>query len=260
MRRRPTSHLPRRLTRFIWLALALAVGCRSAPVATPTLVSEALVVARPSPTLAPTAPPSPTPSPLPPTATPAPSPSPTLPTLPATATLTESPTPSATATPSPPLPSPTLACPPVAGPFAALWAELGSALGCAQGGAIFGFIVEENFEGGRMFWREPVDVGQALVLFNDGPWRVFTHAPFVEGSPDFPCADATTPAQSPPTPRRGFGAMWCDIPAIRAGLGNALDAERGYTGSLQAFDNAFVVGTDYGATYIFYSGGRWQRR
>jgi hypothetical protein len=82
----------------------------------------------------------------------------------------------------------------------------------------------------------------------------------VEGSADYPCADANTPAQSPPTPRRGFGTMWCDIPAIRTGLGNATDVERGFTGSMQLFDKGFMIRTDYGANLVLFSNGTWISR
>ena len=169
----------------------------------------------------------------------------------ATATLVPTATPNPTATPS---------CPTVQGHFAAVWAAEQARLGCAQGSAFSGLIAEETFEGGKMFWREPIDTAQALVLFNEGTWRIFTHAPYVEGSPEFPCADANTPAQCPPTPKRGFGTMWCDIPEIRNRLGNALDCERGYQGTLQQFENGSALRTDTGTVYVFYGDGTWERR
>jgi serine/threonine-protein kinase len=179
------------------------------------------------------------------------------------ATLVPTITPQATATLAPtatPNPTVTPSCPTVQGPFAAIWAAEQARLGCAQGEAFSGLIAEETFEGGKMFWREPIDTAQALVLFNDGTWRIFTHAPYVEGSPEFPCADANTPAQCPPTPKRGFGTMWCDIPEIRNRLGNALDCERGYQGTLQQFDNGSVLRTDTSTVYLFYGDGTWTRR
>ena len=179
------------------------------------------------------------------------------------ATLPPTVTPQATATPAPtatPNPTATPSCPTIQGPFAAVWAAEQARLGCAQGSAFSGLIAEETFEGGKMFWREPIDTAQALVLFNDGSWRIFTHAPYVEGSPEFPCADANTPAQCPPTPKRGFGTMWCDIPEIRNRLGNALDCERGYQGTLQQFNHGSALRTDTGTIYVFYNDGTWQRR
>ena len=161
-------------------------------------------------------------------------------------------------TPAAPPPTPTAACPRLSGPFAATWDAVQDLVGCASGSAISGLVVEENFQGGKMLWREPLDQAQALVLFDDGTWRIFAHAPFVEGSPEFACLDADTPSRCPPTPRRGFGAMWCDTPEIRNRLGDATDCERGYTGSMQEFERAFMLRTDDGAIYVFYDNGRWE--
>ena len=164
--------------------------------------------------------------------------------------------------PNPPTiePSPTPTCPAVDGPFAAAWRDAQAEIGCATGDEVVGLIAEENFELGKMFWREPIDYAQALVLFNNGAWRIFEHAPFVEGSPDFSCPDADTSPQCPPTPKRGFGMMWCDISDIRGGLGNATDCERGYQGAMQAFQNGFMIQSDTGNIYVFLNSGTWQRR
>jgi hypothetical protein len=54
--------------------------------------------------------------------------------------------------------------------------------------------------------------------------------------------------------------MWCDIPEIRAGLGNATDAERAYTGFMQQFDHGFMLQTDTRETFVFYSTGVWHIR
>jgi hypothetical protein len=151
-------------------------------------------------------------------------------------------------------------CPAVSGSFADVWAAVRGEIGCASRSSITGLVAEENFEGGKMFWREPIDEAQALVLFDDGTWKIYEHAPYEEGSPEFPCADADTPAQCPPTPKRGFGAMWCDIPEIRNRLGNATDCERDYQGAMQAFERGFMLQTDRGTFYIFYDDGTWERR
>lgn len=168
-----------------------------------------------------------------------------------TATATNTPEPSPTSTPS---------CPTVGGPFGTVWNIVQGELGCATRNAITGLIAEENFERGKMFWREPIDEAQALVLFDNKTWRVFQHAPFVEGSPDFSCPDTNTPSQCPPTPKRGFGMMWCDILEIRSGLGNAIDCEHSYQGAMQDFERGFMLQTDSGVNYVFYSDGRWELR
>ena len=167
-----------------------------------------------------------------------------------------------TATPEPtytPLPTPTPRCPVVEGPFAAEWAAHEERLGCALGQPISHSGAEERFEFGLMFWRsDAIDYGQALVAFNNGTWRIFEHAPFVEGSPDFKCTDANTPPECPPTPKRGFGMMWCDIGAIRGGLGNAVECERPYSGLQQPFQHGFLLRTASG-TFVFLNDGTWQQ-
>jgi hypothetical protein len=170
--------------------------------------------------------------------------------IPATATLQ----PTAT-----PLPSPTPRCPVVEGLFAGAWATHEERIGCSVGAPISHSGAEERFEFGQMFWRsDAIDFGQALVAFNNGSWRIFEHAPFVEGSPDFNCTDANTPPECPPTPKRGFGMMWCDIGAIRSGLGNATECERPYGGVQQEFQRGFMLQTDSG-TFVFFNDGTWQR-
>jgi len=168
-----------------------------------------------------------------------------------------------TGTPRPteiPEPSPTLTCSPVDGTFAVVWSWVQEAVGCAESEALTGLIVEENFEGGKMFWRELVDYAQILALFTDGTWQIVKHSPYPEGSPEFSCPDASTPSQCPPTPKRGFGMVWCDIPEVRSRLGNATDCERGYQGSMQQFARGSMLQIDSGAIYIFYDDGHWERR
>lgn len=205
----------------------------------------AVVVNRP-PTVAPTAtaPPivSPTATPVPPRPTDTPTP--------------EEPSP----TPEEPSPTSTPSCPAVTGPFERVWKLVQGTIGCATTDPSSRFIAEENFEGGKMFWREVIDYGQVLVLINVGMWQIVKHSPFVEGSPEFSCPDANTPSECPPTPKRGFGMVWCDTPEIRSRLGNATDCERGYQGETQQFQRGFMLQTDRQAIYVFYDDGSWERR
>ena len=142
--------------------------------------------------------------------------------------------------------------------FAGEWAAHEERLGCALGQPFSHSGAEERFEFGLMFWRsDSIDYGQALVAFNNGTWRIFGHTPYVEGSGDFKCIDANTPPECPPTPRRGFGMMWCDISAIRGGLGNAVECERAYNGLQQEFQRGFLLRTASG-TFVFLNDGTWQ--
>jgi serine/threonine protein kinase len=186
-------------------------------------------------------------------------------TLPPTPTATESPTLEPSVTPTPaltdtPSPTPTRTCPDVSGQFSTVWLARRDVLGCATGAAISGQIVEQNFVGGQLVWREPVDTAQAVVLYRNGTGRIVKHAPFEEGSPEYACLDAETPAECPPTPRRGFGQIWCDAPDVRSQLGVALDCERSYTGWLQSFEQGFAFLSDNGLAYLVYQDGRWERQ
>jgi hypothetical protein len=114
-------------------------------------------------------------------------------------------------------------------------------------------MAEESFERGRMFWRG--DDSKIVVLYSNGRWASYDDT-WREGDPEYTC---NTP-QSPPTPKCGFGAAWCNHPEVHQGLGNAIDAERGYRGYVQEFDKGFVMQTDSGMTFCFYSNGVWDHR
>ncbi|MCC6489606.1 MAG: VWA domain-containing protein, partial [Candidatus Hydrogenedentes bacterium] len=114
------------------------------------------------------------------------------------------------------------ACGRVGAPFERVWDAVEARVGCPTGAATVALVAEEPFERGFMFWREPIDSAHALVAFDNGTWLRASHTPFDDSGPEFLCVDASTPARCPPTPKRGFGMMWCDIPRIRDGLGNAL--------------------------------------
>lgn len=180
------------------------------------------------------------------------------PTATAQAASTPTPLPTSTVKPSD-TPSPTPSCPPVTGVFASAWSTAQDRLGCATGRAFNGTVVVENFVGGQMYWREPIDTAQALVLFNTGTWQIFKHAPYVEGSPEFACLSPDVPAACPPTPRRGFGVMWCDIAAIRDGLGKATTCEESYTGAMQNFERGFMLRASNGTLLVFHADSKWEK-
>ena len=221
------------LVAVLLLAIIMGTALSNKPSPMPTVISTAAVVA-----VVPANTPSPTAPPTTPTVTP-------RPTVTLEPTFTPSPTPS---------------CPPVTGVFASEWSAVQGTLGCATGRAFNGTIVVEEFVGGQMIWREPIDTAQALVLFNTGRWQIFRHAPYVEGSAEFACLAPDVPAACPPTPKRGFGLMWCDIAAIRSGLGKATTCEDSYTGAMQNFERGFMLRAMHGAILVFYEDGRWEQR
>lgn len=183
----------------------------------------------------------------------------TTPTPTRTAMPTNMPQPTATSPPTrTPTPQPELRCTLTTTPFSRVWESVKLRTGCPTAPAITALAAEERFERGYMFWREPIDTAHALVALDTGGWQRFSHMPFGANDPEFGCIDANTPPQCPPTPKRGFGKMWCDIPAIRQGLGNATNCERGYQGTMQTFEHAFMLGNDQGRVFVFYENGAWE--
>ena len=83
-----------------------------------------------------------------------------------------------------------------------------------------------------MFWRD--DTRQIYVLYNDGTWQEFPDT-WTEDEPEYSCPADDTPSTTPPTPRRGFGKVWCTEPGVRDRLGNTLMDEMGNDRPVQDF-------------------------
>ncbi len=197
-----------------------------------------------------------TPEPQPTTVSDTPTPSPTQ-TLPPSPEPTTTPIPTPTPTPIPTSTStPTQVCPAVTGTFAGVWPALRDRLGCATGPDHSTAAAEELFQNGWMYWREDDD--RIYVIFSTGRWE--SHADvWFEGDPEFSCPDPSTPDESPPTPKRGFGKIWCTVPGVRQGLGAATEGERAVGVAVQSFDHGLILLTDRW-TWVFYSDGSWERR
>jgi predicted Ser/Thr protein kinase len=179
---------------------------------------------------------------------------PTLgPTVMSTLAPTRTSTPVPTRTPTR-TPTPTPSCPPVTGPFADIWQSAKDKLGCATGGAHGAWMAEETFQKGRMFWRQDREK-YVIALYSSGSWGDYL-GDWQEGDPEFTCG----PESSPPTPKRGFGRVWCNYPEVRSGLGNATALERGFNGTVQDFNRGLIIRMDSGATYVMYSGDGWETR
>ena len=135
-------------------------------------------------------------------------------------------------------------------------------LGCPTGRAHYSKAAEERFQHGFMLWRDSSD--SAYVLFDDGTWlRSQDH--FVEGrDPEYSCGVH----QSPPSPRRGFGKVWCFYPGVRDKIGNALEREVGYgmagggpAEMFQDFEGGMMYKSNhFNAIYVLFDNGTWQRQ
>ncbi len=186
----------------------------------------------------------------PPTGTPLPSPTPEL-----TVTPTAAPTntlPPIVAPASVTTPSPTPCSLAVYPPFAAAWNAHAGQLNCPTANGRGGInMALEDFSGGRMVWRK--DIRQIYVLYNNKQWAAYADA-WRSGDPEYSCG---TP-QSPPTPMRGFGKIWCDYDVVRAGLGDAVNAEWSVIGAVQEFAGGFILQPDDTQVYVFYNNGTWR--
>lgn len=192
-----------------------------------------------------------------------------------TATQTQSPTPTLTRTPTP---VPTL-LPTVALPGGVLVPVPVQSGGAATNCAIQWFfqnpvpascpvapVLNTNgalvyFERGFMVWVEKHDA--IYVFYNDTTlprWQVFSDD-YVPGSPE---VDPSLDAAAPPLtwqPRRGFGLLWRNQPAVRDRIGWAVVAgETAYALAVQAASDStiFISMPNGGVVSLFPGGGAWQ--
>jgi hypothetical protein len=141
-------------------------------------------------------------------------------------------------------------CPTQPERFIELWQARLENLGCPVTGTGQPVpIAEQTFEGGWMLWRGDTatilvfPVGRHFLQFEDtwGPTQ-----------PVYTCPDLA-PAQTPPTPQRGFGKVWCLEEGIRDMLGQSISEEHLFEADIQAFENGTIFATDEGVTYILRS-------
>lgn len=96
-----------------------------------------------------------------------------------------------------------------------------------------------------MLWRGDTD--NIYVLFNDGRWASYRNN-WRDGDPEFTCGESN----SPPTPVRGFGRVWCEQPGVRESLGAVTAAEIGDDGSaVQDFVNGAILAAPFGGLFVF---------
>jgi hypothetical protein len=113
---------------------------------------------------------------------------------------------------------------------------------------------EETFEDGYMFWRE--DLGRIYALYDDSStWQSFADT-WKEGDPE------SDPAIVPPAgfyqPVRGFGKVWREEPGVRDNLGWATMEERGFSASVQAFEEGLMIWSDSQGIFVLYKDGTWE--
>jgi serine/threonine protein kinase len=137
-------------------------------------------------------------------------------------------------------------------PFTTLWNSHSEQLGCARASGKSGVaMAQEAFVGGRMFWRSDNDL--IYVIYNSNTWRSYNDI-WQEGDPDYACGTQ----ESPPTPIRGFGKIWCTYDVVRQGLGNATGGEYADSGTIQDFEGGLILQMSDGRTYVLYNNGTWR--
>lgn len=127
-----------------------------------------------------------------------------------------------------------------AGVFGDIWhghPEVRRRLGWATGEASTTFAAQESFERGIMFWREDTD--EIYVLVYGGDWQVYTDT-WEEGMDEYSCSSAA-PRETPPTPKRGIGKVWCQqLGGSNATIGWATNDEQGYYAHWRSFEHGLM--------------------
>jgi hypothetical protein len=145
-----------------------------------------------------------------------------------------------------------------AGVFGQIWhgySETHRKLGWATGEERTTPGAQQSFERGVMFWRKDTD--EIYVLTQDGSWQVYNDT-WEEGMDEYSCPDVA-PRQTPPTPIRGFGKVWCEqLGGPDAEIGPALNDERGYEALWQRFERGLMWQGSDGYIYVFYEDNSWQ--
>jgi len=139
-------------------------------------------------------------------------------------------------------------------PFAAVWnGGAKERIGCPLHPASVTDAAIEPFERGVMIWRK--DVSRHYVVVNGGSWKDYPDT-FREGDPQYSCPQLA-PSQSPSTPVRGFGRVWCEHADVRQKLGNAVAAEWGERMSTQTFEHGLMIQTSRGI-FVLFAGSDWE--
>jgi hypothetical protein len=121
--------------------------------------------------------------------------------------------------------------------FAEYWLARINQLGCPLAANSGGLkITQQSFEHGWMFGRE--DTLTIYVFYSDHKFETFPDT-WARGQDEYSCPDISV-SQTPPTPRQGFGKIWCQSETLRRNLGLAIDAEQAINATLQIFENGVI--------------------
>jgi hypothetical protein len=113
-------------------------------------------------------------------------------------------------------------------------------------------VAEQVFEGGRMFWVQPVSQVWVMVVTDEGRGQWLVYPDNFDETVD----PETDPVLVPPEegliqPERGFGKLWRENPEVRDALGWAVTPEFGYVSRYryvpggEILDGAYVGGPGF---------------
>jgi serine/threonine protein kinase len=142
------------------------------------------------------------------------------------------------------------------GVFRQIWREsqLLGTLGWATSGENVTLAAQQVFEKGIMFWRDDND--DIYVLVHDSSWTVHQDD-WSEAADEYSCPDVS-PRNTPPTPKRGFGSVWCkQLGGPNAAIGWAATAEEGYDALWQSFEHGLMWQGKDGQAYVLLDAGTW---
>jgi photosystem II stability/assembly factor-like uncharacterized protein len=172
------------------------------------------------------------------------------------------------ATPTlPPASQQTVDCPFQPGYFADMWGPRASVLGCPVASDQVQ-MATQSFETGLMFWRsmgstdqtsdaEISAAGIIYVLPESAPYSQHADT-WNETLPAYSCPELG-PSQTPPTPQRGFGKVWCEVEAVRRQLGDATSEEEMIDVTMQEFEAGMIFQTTAGDLYVLPDSGAWEQ-
>ncbi len=158
---------------------------------------------------------------------------------------------------SPPTPTPTTCAKPAGQSFARIYAQSATKqrLGCPLHDERLIGSAFEPFEHGFMFWRE--DRREIYVLFADGSWDELSDQ-WREGDATWSCPDLA-PTNSPPTPLRGFGRVWCKEAGVRDRIGRATGVETGAERAVQDFQQGVMFQAEDHIYVLYRDHYTWER-
>jgi hypothetical protein len=107
-------------------------------------------------------------------------------------------------------------------------------------------VAEQVFEGGRMFWVQPVNQLWVMIIDEEGrgDWIVFEDT-FSEDEDPITDPNLTPPSDDLLQPERGFGKLWRENQDVRDALGWGITPEFGYVSQYRYVPGGEITDGEY---------------